>query len=80
MKQYEGKKLGTRYGRESLIVYGAGLTVSIDRTAAGRAWCQARGMEPAYTVTAAGEAFTIWAGVIRCSIGGTMDAACAIPA
>ena len=80
MRQYNATKIGTRYGRESLIVHGAGQTVSVDRTAAGLAWCQSRGMTPAYTVTAAGESFTVWTGVIRCSIGGTMEAACAIPA
>lgn len=80
MKQYSGRKLGTQYGRETLIIHDIGQTVSVDRTTAARAWCQSRGMAPAYTVTAAGETFTVWAGVIRCTIGGTMDAACAIPA
>lgn len=79
MKQYTGKKIGSRYSRESLIVYGAGQTVSVDRTAGAAAWCKSRGMVPAYTVTAADEVFTVWNGIIESRIGGTFEAACAIP-
>lgn len=79
MKQFLGKKLGTKYGFESVIVYGAGQTIGVDRTHAGLAWCKSRGMSPAYTVTAGNEVFTVLKGMINCSIGGTMEAACAIP-
>ena len=80
MKQYTGKKIGSRYGQsESVIVYDAGLVIHIDRTARGREWCQDRGMKPEYTVTADGETFTVWAGLVRSVIGADMALACAIP-
>lgn len=80
MRQYNGIKIGTGHSGESVIVYGAGQTVGIDRTTRAQTWCKSHGMTPAYTVTAGPETFTVWTGIIRTVIGGEMDAACAIPA
>lgn len=80
MKQQEGRIIGNRYSThgETLLYRGTGY--NIDRTNTGRAWCIAKGMAPAFTVTAGGESFTVYAGVIRSVLGVDMDAACAIPA
>lgn len=82
LPEYTGKKLGTQYGQhESIIVYGAGQTVSVDRTARGEMWCKEKGLNPAYTVTTDnGEKYTVWSGEVESYIGGTISAACAIPA
>lgn len=78
MKQYEGRIMGNKYSRESIICNG--IIYSVDRTQAGLAWCIRKGMAPAFTIAAGGEAFTVYAGIIRSALGVDMAAACAIPA
>lgn len=67
-----------RICKDTLIVNGS--CVHIDRTAYGRTWCTEKGMTATARVTADGETYTLYTGMIRTVIGGTVDAACLIPA
>ena len=79
MKEYAGKKIGNYYGLQSVIVYGAGMTVGIDRTSHGREWAISHGMTKSFTATADGERFNVYTGTVNSRLGGTFDAAIAIP-
>lgn len=80
MTMYTGKKLGSPYSYESIIVFRAGMTVWIDRTQIARTRCIGRGMKARYMVTADnGEKFTVYSGIVESVLGGKIPAACAIP-
>lgn len=77
MKEYNGRKIGTKYSvyGESILVNGHGIT--IDRTHYATEWNERHGMKPEYIVTAQdNERFTVWTQYKN----GSLNLANAIPA
>lgn len=67
-----------RICRDTLII--CGICVHIDRTADARAWCTGKGMTATARVTCDGVTYDLYTGTICTTIGGMIDASCAIPA